>query len=70
MDAELEESKSSRGGSVGGVRVEWNVTGTVLSTAGDDARVRLWKCESSSLDLSASLSLLSKAMKGEGRARS
>lgn len=69
MDAELEESKSARGGSVASVRVEWNVTGTVLSTvriiplpiqysgaladpssdvgpqAGDDAKVRLWKCE-------------------------
>lgn len=32
MDAELEESKSARGGSVASVRVEWNVTGTVLST--------------------------------------
>lgn len=32
MDAELEESKSARGGSVGSVKVEWNVTGTVLST--------------------------------------
>lgn len=29
------------GGGVG--RVEWNVTGTVLSTAGDDGKVRLWK---------------------------
>lgn len=45
MDAELEETKSARGGSVNSVRVEWNVTGTVLSTAGDDAKVRLWKCE-------------------------
>ncbi|KAK4049777.1 epoxide hydrolase, soluble (sEH) [Microbotryomycetes sp. JL221] len=43
MDAELEETKSGRGGSVASVRVEWNVTGTVLSTAGDDAKVRLWK---------------------------
>lgn len=30
LDAELEENKSSRG--VASVRVEWNVTGTVLST--------------------------------------
>ncbi|THH01159.1 hypothetical protein EW026_g1472 [Hermanssonia centrifuga] len=24
-------------------RVEWNITGTVLSSAGNDGRVRLWK---------------------------
>lgn len=34
-------------GSSGGIgRVEWNVTGTVLSTAGCDGVVRLWKGES------------------------
>ncbi|KAM0792946.1 hypothetical protein ACM66B_002705 [Microbotryomycetes sp. NB124-2] len=43
MDAELEETKSGRGGNVASVRVDWNVTGTILSTAGDDAKVRLWK---------------------------
>lgn len=45
MDAELEEG-NGRNGSVGGVKVDWNVTGTVLSTAQEDAKVRLWKCES------------------------
>lgn len=30
----------------GDVKVEWNLTGTVLSTAGDDGKVRLWKCTS------------------------
>ncbi|SGY69015.1 BQ5605_C004g02941 [Microbotryum silenes-dioicae] len=30
---------------IGTVKVGWNVTGTVLSTAGDDARVRLWKSD-------------------------
>lgn len=25
-------------------RVEWNSTGTILSSAGDDGKVRLWKC--------------------------
>ncbi|OBA23180.1 WD40 repeat-like protein [Metschnikowia bicuspidata var. bicuspidata NRRL YB-4993] len=25
-------------------RVEWNATGTILSSAGDDGKVRLWKC--------------------------
>jgi nucleoporin SEH1 len=24
-------------------RVEWNVTGTVLSSSGDDGKIRLWK---------------------------
>lgn len=26
-------------------KVEWNVTGTVLATSGDDGKVKLWKCE-------------------------
>lgn len=30
-------------------RVEWNVTGTVLSSAGNDGRVRLWKATSGSV---------------------
>jgi nucleoporin SEH1 len=27
-------------------RVEWNITGTILSSAGNDGRVRLWKATS------------------------
>jgi hypothetical protein len=46
MDAELDDNSASARGSVGSVKVDWNLSGTVLSTAGDDARVRLWKCES------------------------
>ncbi|THH28461.1 hypothetical protein EUX98_g5727 [Antrodiella citrinella] len=34
---EFDDHKSSVG------RVEWNVTGTVLSSAGNDGRIRLWK---------------------------
>lgn len=25
-------------------RVSWNMTGTILSSAGDDGKLRLWKC--------------------------
>ncbi|KAI5475969.1 WD40 repeat-like protein [Pseudohyphozyma bogoriensis] len=42
LDAELDDG-SAKTGSIGNVKVEWNITGTVLSTAGDDAKVRLWK---------------------------
>jgi len=32
-------------GAIGATKVEWNVTGTVLSTSGgEDGKVRLWKC--------------------------
>lgn len=24
-------------------RVEWNITGTILSSSGDDGRIMLWK---------------------------
>lgn len=46
LEAELDDpntpgSKEKNG--VASVRVDWNLTGTVLSTAGDDAKVRLWK---------------------------
>lgn len=27
-------------------RVSWNLTGTILATSGEDARIRLWKCKS------------------------
>lgn len=39
LDAEIDAHV--QGGGVG--RVEFNITGTVLSTAGDDGNVRLWK---------------------------
>ncbi|KAJ7746473.1 WD40-repeat-containing domain protein [Mycena maculata] len=38
--ADFEQHKSAVG------RVEWNITGTVLSSAGNDGRVRLWKATS------------------------
>ncbi|KAJ7753822.1 WD40-repeat-containing domain protein [Mycena metata] len=38
--ADFEQHKSAVG------RVEWNITGTVLSSAGNDGRIRLWKATS------------------------
>jgi len=38
--ADFDQHKSAVG------RVEWNVTGTILSSAGNDGRVRLWKATS------------------------
>jgi len=35
--AEFDQHKSAVG------RVEWNITGTILSSAGNDGRIRLWK---------------------------
>ncbi|KAJ7604027.1 WD40-repeat-containing domain protein [Roridomyces roridus] len=40
MVADFEQHKSAVG------RVEWNITGTVLSSAGNDGRIRLWKATS------------------------
>ncbi|KAJ6608218.1 WD40 repeat-like protein [Mycena sp. CBHHK59/15] len=37
---DFEQHKSAVG------RVEWNITGTVLSSAGNDGRIRLWKAKS------------------------
>jgi len=41
LAAEISDHVDGSSGGVG--RVEWNVTGTVLSTAGCDGFVRLWK---------------------------
>ncbi|KAL0951965.1 hypothetical protein HGRIS_008616 [Hohenbuehelia grisea] len=41
--ADFEDHKSAVG------RVEWNITGTVLSSAGNDGRIRLWKATSGSV---------------------
>ncbi|KAF8875224.1 WD40-repeat-containing domain protein [Infundibulicybe gibba] len=38
--ADFDQHKSAVG------RVEWNITGTVLSSAGNDGRIRLWKATS------------------------
>jgi len=43
FEAELGAEESSRGGAVSGVQVEWNLTGTVVSTTGAEGGVRLWK---------------------------
>ncbi|KAF7329745.1 hypothetical protein MKEN_00237800 [Mycena kentingensis (nom. inval.)] len=41
--ADFEQHRSAVG------RVEWNITGTVLSSAGNDGRIRLWKATSGSV---------------------
>jgi len=41
--ADFDHHRSSVG------RVEWNVTGTILSSAGNDGRIRLWKATSGSV---------------------
>lgn len=41
LAAQIEDHVDGSSGGVG--KVEWNVTGTVLSTAGCDGVVRLWK---------------------------
>ncbi|KAI0040351.1 WD40 repeat-like protein [Auriscalpium vulgare] len=41
--ADFDHHKSAVG------RVEWNVTGTVLSSAGNDGRIRLWKATSGNI---------------------
>lgn len=38
--ADFDQHKSAVG------RVEWNITGTVLSSTGNDGRIRLWKATS------------------------
>lgn len=43
FEAEPGSEEGSRGAAVAGVQVEWNLTGTVLSTTGPDGGVRLWK---------------------------
>lgn len=40
---ELEAELAVPSTDVGSVKVDWNMTGTVLSTAGEDGKVRLWK---------------------------
>jgi len=45
--ADFDHHKSAVG------RVEWNVTGTVLASAGNDGRVRLWKATTGSIWRSA-----------------
>ena len=35
------EHKGATGTDV--MKVEWNITGTVLSSCGDDGRIRIWK---------------------------
>ena len=53
------ENDNGRGGlGLGNVRVAWNGTGTVLSTAGDDAKVRLWKGSSLPSSLSSEARLI------------
>lgn len=41
LAAEISDHMDGSSGGIG--RVEWNITGTILSTAGCDGQVRLWK---------------------------
>jgi len=41
--ADFDHHKSAVG------RVEWNITGTIISSAGNDGRIRLWKLTSGSI---------------------
>ncbi|KAJ3503301.1 hypothetical protein NLJ89_g8496 [Agrocybe chaxingu] len=45
--ADFDQHKSAVG------RVEWNITGTILSSAGNDGRIRLWKATSGNVWRSA-----------------
>lgn len=45
-------------------RVEWNITGTILSSSGDDGRVCMWK--SSYLDEWKLISVICAEQQGQG----
>lgn len=46
-------------------RVNWNLTGTILSSAGDDGKVRLWKCNY--LNEWKCMSIINSSNKGDSR---